>query len=513
MFKIMDAGQAAEMIKDGDCVCVNAFLALSNAEEIHKAIYERFIKTGSPKNLTLVSQSGYGFWDENRLGEPYIRAGAAKKLIFGHYGCMPGTGRLVLQNELEAYNLPMGAISHAIRAQAAGLAGYISKVGLGIFVDPRVEGPGVNSISNDNGMVRTVTIDDDEYLYYKLPKFDIAIIKGTTVDPNGNISFENECVTVDALSVAQATKANNGKVIVQVDRVSHEFGRPWNVIVPGILVDAVVVCEPTAESKAALTMSGDIHVPFTHMQYWYKRVHAERGKTRSRNDCSADIIGRRAALELKRGDVVNIGIGIPETVGKYASESGILNYITLTVESGGIGGLPASGSAFGATIGADAIYHMSMQFDFYDGGGLDICFLGALEVDRFGNVNSHRGPDAFAGIGGFANIASAAKTVVFCLTFNTKGLETVEKDGMVCINSEGSIPKFRKEIRSISFSAQQATKNGQRVLYVTERCVFRLTDIGLELIEAAPGIDIKRDILDRLPFDVSVSLLNNQNNS
>ena len=154
MFKIIDAGQAAEMIKDGDCVCVNAFLALSNAEEIHKAIYERFIKTGSPKNLTLVSQSGYGFWDENRLGEPYIRAGAAKKLIFGHYGCMPGTGRLVLQNELEAYNLPMGAISHAIRAQAAGLAGYISKVGLGIFVDPRVEGPGVNSISNDNGMVR-----------------------------------------------------------------------------------------------------------------------------------------------------------------------------------------------------------------------------------------------------------------------------------------------------------------------------------------------------------------------
>ncbi|NLE13467.1 MAG: propionate CoA-transferase [Clostridiales bacterium] len=505
MFQIMDAKQAAEMIKDGDCVCINAFLALSNAEEIHKVIYDRFKETGSPKDLTLISQSGYGNWDENRLGEPYIRAGAARKLIFGHYGCMVSTGRLALQNEFEAYNLPMGVISHAIRSQAGGLPGCLSKVGLGIFVDPRVEGPGINDISKDDSMVQVVTIDNDEYLYYKLPKFDIAIIKGTTVDPNGNISFENECVTVDALSVAQAVKANNGKVIVQVDRVSHEFGRPWNVIVPGVLVDAVVVCEPTVESKTTQTLSGDIHVPFTQMQYWFKKVKAESEKLTGRNDSSADIIGRRAARELKRGDIVNIGIGIPEMVGKYASESGILNYINLTVESGGIGGLPASDRAFGATIGADAIYHMSMQFDFYDGGGLDICFLGALEVDRFGNVNSHRGPNTFAGIGGFANIASAAKTVVFCLTFNARGLETVEKNGMVCINSEGSIPKFINEIRSISFSAHQAIKNGQRVLYVTERCVFRLIDSGLELIEVAPGIALNRDILDQLPFDVKVS--------
>ncbi|MGI6236397.1 MAG: CoA-transferase [Candidatus Excrementavichristensenella sp.] len=507
MFRILDARQAAGMIKDGDCVCVNAFLALSNAEEIHKAIYDRFKETGSPKNLTLVTQSGYGAWDENRLGEPYIRAGAVRRIISGHYGCMVSTKQLVLQNRFEAYNLPMGVISHTIRTQAAGMPGCLSRVGLGIFVDPRIEGPGINEISRDDSMVRVVEIDDEEYLYYKLPKFDVAIIKGTTVDPNGNISFENEWVTVDALSVAQATKANNGKVIVQVDRVSHEFGRPWNVIVPGVLVDAVVVCEPTVESKTTRTLSGDIHVPVTHMQYWFKRVKAESAKLSSRRDGSADIIGRRAAQELKRGDIVNIGIGIPEMVGKYASESGILNYITLTVESGGIGGMPASDHAFGAIIGADVIYHMSMQFDFYDGGGLDICFLGALEVDRFGNVNAHRGPNAFAGIGGFSNIASAAKTVVFCSTFNAKGLEVVENDGMVCINREGSIPKYKHEIRSISFSAKQALKNGQRVLYVTERCVFRLTDSGLELIEVNPGIDVKRDILEQLPFDVKVSHL------
>ncbi|NMA07323.1 MAG: propionate CoA-transferase [Ruminococcaceae bacterium] len=506
MFRIMDAKQAVEMIKDGDCVCVNAFLALSNAEEIHKEIYERFKETGSPKNLTIISQSGYGNWDENQLGELYIRAGAARKVIFGHYGSMISTKQLAVQNKFEAYNIPMGAISQAIRAQAGGLPGCLSKVGLGIFVDPRVEGPGINDISKDD-MVRVVTIDDEEFLYYKLPNIDIAIIKGTTVDPNGNISFENECVTVDALSVAQAAKANNGKVIVQVDRVSHEFGRPWNVIIPGALVDAVVVCEPTSENRATRTLSGDIHVPVNHMQYWFKRVHAGDAKLINRKDSTADIIGRRAARELKCGDIVNIGIGIPEMVGKYASRSGIIKDITLTVESGGIGGLPASGHAFGAIIGADSIYDMSMQFDFYDGGGLDICFLGALEVDRFGNVNSHRGPDTFTGIGGFANIASASKTVVFCLSFNTKGLETVEKDGIVCINSEGSIPKFKNEIHSISFSARHAIKNGQRILYVTERCVFRLIESGLELIEVSPGIDIKRDILDRLPFKVKVSHL------
>ncbi|MGI6172992.1 MAG: CoA-transferase [Christensenellales bacterium] len=507
MFQIMDAKQAAGMIRDGDCVCVNAFLALSNAEEIHKAIYDRFRETGSPNNLTLVTQSGFGMWDENRLGEPYIAAGAVRKIISGHYGSMVSTGRLVMQNALEAYNLPMGAISHAIRAQAAGQAGCLSKVGLGIFADPRVEGPGINDISKDDSLVRVVTVEDDEYLFYKLPKFDIAIIKGTSVDPNGNISFENEWVTVDALSVAQATKANNGKVIVQVDRVSHAFGRPWNVIVPGILVDAVVVCEPTTKSKTMHTLSGDIHVPVTHMQYWFERIHANDAKLMSRSDSTADIIAKRALRELKCGDVVNIGIGIPERVAMYASKSGIIKDINLTVESGGIGGLPASGHAFGATIGADAIYHMSMQFDFYDGGGLDICFLGALEVDRFGNVNSHRGPNTFAGIGGFANIASAAKTVVFCLTFNAKGLETIEKDGTVYIQSEGSIPKFKKEIASISFSARQAIKSGHRVLYVTERCVFRLTENGLELVEVNPGIDVQRDILERLPFDVQVSPL------
>lgn len=214
------------------------------------------------------------------------------------------------------------------------------------------------------------------------------------------------------------------------------------------------------------------------------------------------IIGRRAAKELRVDDIVNIGIGIPEMVSRYARKSGMLDMVTLTVESGGIGGFPVSGEAFGAMIGAASVYDMANQFDLYDNGGLDICFMGALEVDQYGNINAHRGPGAFAGIGGFANITAKTPTVVFCMSFNAKGLTVSQKSGEITIEKEGSVPKFVEHVSSISFSSKRAIENGQKVLYVTERCVFRLTPKGLKLIEVYPGIDAKRDILDQLPFEV-----------
>ena len=214
------------------------------------------------------------------------------------------------------------------------------------------------------------------------------------------------------------------------------------------------------------------------------------------------IIGRRAAKELRVDDIVNIGIGIPEMVSRYARKSGMLDMVTLTVESGGIGGFPVSGEAFGAMIGAASVYDMANQFDLYDNGGLDICFMGALEVDQYGNINAHRGPGAFAGIGGFANITAKTPTVVFCMSFNAKGLTVSQKSGEITIEKEGSVPKFVEHVNSISFSSKRAIENGQKVLYVTERCVFRLTPKGLKLIEVYPGIDAKRDILDQLPFEV-----------
>ena len=500
MFRMMSKEEAVRMIPDGAVIAINSFLALCNPQALHTALYERFSATGSPRNLTLLCTSGYGGWDVSRFAEPYVAAGAVSCVIAGHYASMPVTTRMALSGELEAYNLPLGALSHTLRAMAGGHKGYMSKVGLGIYVDPRLEGPGLNPRSNRE-LVRLVEVDGEEYLYYTLPQPDVAFLKGTTVDADGNISFEGEFVTADALSIAQATKAHGGKVIVQVDRVSHYFSRPRNIIVPGILVDAVVVDEREETLAVAQTLSGDIHVPATHMDYWMQRLSADNPKKRPMGDASPDIIGRRGARELKAGDVVNIGIGIPEGVATWASRAGILKEITLTVEAGGVGGLPAPGVSFGATIGADMICDMDKQFDFYDGGGLDICFMGGLEVDAQGNVNAHRLPNGYAGIGGFANITASTRQVVFCLTFRAKGLKTsLTPQGNVEILSEGALPKFKKQIGSISFSADQARKNGQRVLYITERCVFELCEAGLRVLEVYPGVDLQKDILDQMEF-------------
>ena len=502
MFKILTADEAAALIPDGAVIGLNSFVGTANPEKLHDAITERFRATGHPKNLTLVSSAGFGLFDPNRGAENYIREGAVGKIICGHFGAMPSTKKLVLEDRFEAYNLPLGPMSHAMRAQAGGHDSYITKVGLGIFADPRVEGPGLNAVSHDDTLVKVVEIEGEEYLRYRLPAFDIALIKASSVDAKGNISFEGEYSTIDALSIAQLTRRNHGKVIVQVDRVRSDFSRPRDIILPAVLVDVVVVCEPERDNEAFGTLSGDIHVPASHMQYWYHRLERENAKSgKSRGD-EAEIIGRRAAKELKRGDIINIGVGIPEKVSKYAAAAGILQDLTLSEESGGTGGLPAGGPEFGAMIGADAICDMSMQFDFYDGGGLDVCFMGALEMDRFGNVNAHRGADQASGIGGFGNITAATKKVVFCLTFDTKGLQVTEEDGRVCIRQEGTVPKIVEKVRSISFSGERAIRNGQQVLYVTERCVFTLRPTGLALLEVYPGVDKQRDILDRLPFPI-----------
>jgi propionate CoA-transferase len=451
-----------------------------------------------------VSSAGFGVWDENRNAESYIREGAVDRIICGHFGAMFSTKKLVLDDRFEAYNLPLGCISHAIRAQAGGLPGALSKVGLDVFVDPRLEGPGINRLSTDDSFVKNVVVDGEDFLYYKLPKITIALIKGTAADRKGNISFDDMYMSGDALSICQATKANNGKVIVQVDRLVSTPSRPRNAIIPGCLVDAIVVADPEERDESFSALTGSFEIPYDEWSSWNDRIDSVASA--DRHACAAaNIIGRRAAKELKIDDIVNIGIGLPETVVRFARKNGMLDHITLTVESGGIGGLPASGKVFGAMIGAASVYDMANQFDLYDNGGLDVCFMGALEVDRWGNVNSHRGPGAFSGIGGFANITARTPFVVFCMTFNTKGLEVSQKKGVVTIEADGTVPKFVEKVRSISFSAKRALKNRQRVLYVTERCVFQLTPTGLRVIEVYPGVDLERDILSHLPFEVEVA--------
>ncbi|MCL1807431.1 MAG: propionate CoA-transferase [Oscillospiraceae bacterium] len=501
MFKIVAPREAADLIKDGDCIAVNAFLALANPEALHDALFERFNETGSPKELRLFCAAGFGMWDENRCADRYIKAGAVREIIAGHYNSMPAAIQMALAGKIEAYCLPLGVLSHTIRAAAAGRDWHLSEVGVGIYADPRVDTCALNAVSQKE-LVSVFEMEGKEYLTYRTPKIDIAFIKGTTVDPNGNISFEKEYLTVDALAIAQTTKRNGGKVIVQVERVSHEFSRPRNVIVPGILVDAVVVVENTTETgEYNPALSGDIHVPATHMDYFVNKLSTTKRRKTEPGDQTAGIIGERAAKELRSGQIVNIGIGIPEMVGISASKQGILQDIHITVEAGGVGGLPAPGVAFGAAIGADMICDMATQFDFYDGGGLDICFLGGLEADAHGNVNAHKLPGGYAGIGGFANITHATKTIVFCMSFNTKGLVALNENGSIRIVQEGSVSKFKKEISAVSFSGQNALKRGQRVLYVTERCVFELTEKGLALKEVYPGIDEARQIRGMIDFE------------
>ena len=501
MYEIMAADEAVKLIHDGDCICVNSFVGIENPVELHEALYRRYHETHSPANLTIVSSAGFGVWDENRNAESYIREGAVSRLICGHFGAMPSTKKLVTEDLFEAYNLPLGCISHAIRAQASGVPGALSKVGLDIFVDPRLEGPGINNISKDTELVKHVQVDGEDFLYYQLPKLNVALIKGTAADRRGNISFDDMFMSGDALSICQAVRANHGKVIVQVDRLVNTPSRPRNTIIPGCLVDVIVLTEPEERPVAYTALTGSFEIPYSEWKGWHEMIDA-LSTVRTKTNPVYNVIGKRAAKELRPDDIVNIGIGIPETVSRYARKNGILDQITLTVESGGIGGFPASGTVFGAMIGAASVYDMANQFDLYDNGGLDICFMGAFEVDRDGNVNAHKGPGNYSGIGGFANITAKTPTVVFCMTFNTKGLSVERKRDEVTILENGSVPKFVEKVRTISFSAKRAREGGQRVLYVTERCVFELAENGLRLTEVYPGIDAQKDILDLLPFEV-----------
>jgi propionate CoA-transferase len=506
--KLKTFGEAAGLIKDGDTVGINAFLSLANPEGLHRALAERIEATGHPNNLDLWCATGFGGWDENLFADRYIKIpGAVRSVTAGHWNSMPAASRMAAENKIEGYNMPLGVMTHMQRAAAGKKPALFSDIGLNTFVDPRFDGPGLNARSKRK-WVELTHIDGRETLLYRTPKIDVAFIRGTTADPAGNISFEKECVTADALSLAQATRANGGKVIVQVERLGKEYMRPRSVIVPGILVDVIVLCPDQEQIYATEynpSLSGDVHVPPGDMGRWVKKLPSTGNREGRSDNVSHKIIGRRAARELCCGYVVNLGIGIPEYVGTAAAELGSLDKITMTVESGGIGGLPAPGIAFGATIGADVITNASEQFDFYDGGGLDMCFLGAFEIDREGSVHAHRLPGRIAGIGGFANISQSTRNVIFCCNFTSGGLVVKTENGKVRIVEEGRHGKFVERVYGVSYSAKNGLRNYQNVLYVTERCVFRLTGKGLELTEIAPGVDLKTQILDLLPFKPSIA--------
>ena len=483
--KVVSPAEAIALIKDGDTLTTSGFVGIGVPDELLAAVEARFLETGHPRDLSLVFAAGQGDGKErglNRLGHE----GLLKRVIGGHWGLIPKVAALATAGKIEAWNLPQGIISQLYRDIAAGKPGMLSKVGLETFVDPRKGGGAINAISTEE-QVRLMEIGGEEVLFYPAHKLSVALLRGTTADETGNVTMEREALIIDNLAQAMAVKNAGGLVIVQVERIAGAHTLPArDVEIPGILVDAIVVARPEHHVQTYRTA-------FSHA--FTNRIRPPSGEIPAMPLDARKVIARRCAFELPVNGVVNLGIGMPEGVASVAAEEGLLAHLTLTAEPGVIGGQPASGLDFGAAVNCDAVIAQNNQFDFYDGGGLDMACLGLAQADGMGNVNVSRFGTRLAGAGGFINISQNARSVVFAGTFTATGLDIAVADGKVEIRREGSARKFLAEVEQVTFSGARAARLGQPVLYVTERCVFELTGKGLRLIEIAPGIDLDRDIL------------------
>ena len=491
--KLKTFDEAVALIQDGDTVALSGFMLATAAREMMVKIGDTFKKTGSPKNLTLYQGAGIGNNRDQGVCEMSY-PGLIKRYVTAHFANNRPMIEMAVKNQVEAYNFPQGVISHLYR-QAAGKKPFeITKIGLDTYCDPRRKGGKINEAAKED-LVDLIEIDGEEYLKYKVPKYDIGIIRGTTADEHGNITMEEESSIIDSLDIAMAVKASGGKVIVQVKNIvsSTSIDRR-DVVIPGVFVDCIVKSEDPFEYHRQTP--GTYYSPLISGK---NRLESYEPESKNGKLDQRKIIARRAAKEMKDDSVVNLGIGIPEMVSDVAAEEGIEN-IVLTVESGLIGGTPLGGSNFGSAINAWAGIPMASQFDFYDSGCLDITFLGFAQMDKRGNINVSRFGNRIGGCGGFIDITQSTGNIVFCGTLTSGGLEVDVEDGKLKIVNEGKSRKCLTEIEERTFSADQSIKNDQNVIFVTERCVFRLTKAGLRLEEIAPGIDLQKDILDQMDF-------------
>ncbi len=494
MSKVISLEEAIRLINDGDTIATGGFVGNMHPEALSRMTEELFVSEGHPRDLTLVYAAGQGDGQSKGLNH-FGQEGLVSKVIGGHWGLAPKLGKLALENKIKAYNFPQGVISHQFRAIAGGTPGVISKVGLKTFVDPRLEGGKINSFTTED-LVKVIELNGEEWLHYQPYKIDIAFIRGTYADESGNCSFDKECAKLEMLAMAQAAKNSGGKVILQVEKVvSKGTLDPKTVEIPGIYIDAIV--EADAEDHMQTFAEG------YNPSYSQEIVVPVKGIEPMKLD-ARKIIARRAAQELVPSAVTNLGIGMPEGVSLVANEEGI-HGLVLTTEAGTIGGIPVGGLSFGAAINPEAIIDQPSQFDFYDGGGLDVTFLGLAQCDSRGNVNVSKFGPKLAGCGGFINISQNAKKVVYCGTFTAGGLKIDVGNGQLKILNEGKSKKFLNEVEQITFSGDYAYEIEQPVIYVTERAVFELTEYGLTLTEIAPGINLEFDVIDQMAFKPAVS--------
>jgi propionate CoA-transferase len=489
--KFLEPSDAAELVKDGDLIVTGGFVGSVCPEALTIALENRFKKTGHPRDLTLVYSAAQGD-GKGKGADHFAHEGFVKRVVGGHWNLSPKLGKMAVENKMEAYNLPQGTISELYRDIAGNRIGNITHVGLNTFVDPRIQGGKLNDVTKED-IVKVINIEGQEKLLYKSFPIDVCFLRGSYADENGNISMEREVATIDTLSMAQACRNTGGIVVVQVEKVvASGMLDPRLVKIPGIYVDAVVTAEPEHHeqffgcSKFDPSLTGEIKIPLGSIEN--PPLNARK------------IIARRAAMELKPDTVVNLGIGIPEVISLVANEEGIGSYMTMTVEAGPVGGVPQGGNAFGACVNPDSILDEPYQFDFYDGGGTDLAFLGLAQADKEGNINVSKFGSRIAGCGGFINITQNAKKVFFCGTFTAGGLKIETGDGKLEIIKEGKVSKFLNEVEQITFSGKYARKIKQPVLYITERAVFELKEDGLYLTEIAPGVDAEKDVISLMEF-------------
>ncbi|RWR28111.1 acyl CoA:acetate/3-ketoacid CoA transferase [Sinirhodobacter populi] len=503
MSKVKSAQEAVGLVREGAVVAVNASSGLLCPDAVLKALGERFEREGAPRGLTTIHPIAAG----DMFGSPGVDhiafPGMISRIIGGSYPSGPSNAeppriwQRILANDLAAYNLPSGVIFDMLREGAAQRPGVLTKVGMDTFVDPELEGGAMNAVARDAPIVRRVAFEGEDWLYFPALRPDVAIIRATTADENGNLTFENEGATLGAMEMALAAHNCGGLVIAQVKRVAAQGTlKPHDVRVPGILVDVIVEAPDQLQTTATVydpAISGEIFRPLSSFQM----AAFNPGK----------VIARRVAQELKSGWAVNIGFGISANVPRILIEEGLHGAVTWVIEQGPVGGVPLLDFKFGCASNAEAFVASPHQFSYFQAGGFDCSLLSFLEIDAEGSVNVSRlaaTPHRTAGAGGFVDITARARKIVFSGNFNAGAKMRIE-DGRLVIDREGKVAKIVPKVDQVSFSGRRAVAQGQEVSYVTERCVLRLLPEGLTVTEIAPGIDLQRDVLDQAATPLRVA--------